>query len=66
MIPASYFFRSAYRDQFEEIAPPEGEVAPPRGQTALDRLSAAILGFTYGAAHLPLGGNALAPHGRRR
>ncbi len=64
MIPASYFFRAAYRDRFEEIAPHETEPASQPGY--LDRVSAAILGFAYGAAHLPLHLGTAVLHDRRR
>ncbi len=66
MIPASYFFRATYRDHFEESARPEAEPSVQPGYRVLDRISASILGFAYGAAHLPLYFGAAAPHDRRR
>lgn len=66
MIPASYFFRRAYHDRFEEAAPanPEPPLLPDR--LALDRATAAILGFAFGAAHLTLGASPAVRHDRRR
>ncbi|HWJ73123.1 MAG TPA: hypothetical protein VNX29_08165 [Kaistia sp.] len=66
MIPASYLFRRIYRDHFEE--PELRQADPPliRGRLSLDGVTAAILGFAYGAGHLTLGASPVARHDRRR
>ncbi|MBZ9939304.1 hypothetical protein LB518_23635 [Mesorhizobium sp. BR1-1-16] len=66
MIPASYLFRSIYRDHFEEQEPRQADPPLIRGRLSLDRVTAAILGFAYGAGHLTLGASPTARHERRR
>jgi len=66
MIPASYFFRSAYRQRFEALEPVAPEPPFWPGRPRLDRVTTAILGSAFGAAHLPLGLGHDADHARRR
>jgi len=66
MIPASYFFRPAYRQRFEAPEPVEPEPPVWPGRPRLDRVTTAILGFAFGAAHLPLGLGPNGDHARRR
>ncbi|MCX5496100.1 hypothetical protein OSH11_15410 [Kaistia dalseonensis] len=64
MIPASYFFKSMYRDRFEEIeAPTEAEARPRR---LLDPLSVLIIAMNAGAAALMSSHQFPANHQRRR